>query len=85
MTAAEGHVHHQGSVGDGLAAAQGAGEQHIGCVGRELEHYAGARAGISCERTASGGGACGNGIGDGSTSSASSPASSSTACNGCRG
>jgi hypothetical protein len=35
VTGAERHIHHQGAVGDGLAAAQGAGEQHVVGVGRE--------------------------------------------------
>src|ERR1019366_1779256 len=53
VTGTERHIDHQGAVGDGLAAAQGAGEQHVVYAGRELEHDAGARSGVSAEGAAS--------------------------------
>ena len=40
VTRAERHIHRQGAVGDALAAAQRAGEQHIVGIGRETQHDA---------------------------------------------
>src|SRR5260370_197161 len=45
VTGADRHIHDQGAVGDGFAAAQGAGEQDVVSVGGELQDDAGAAAG----------------------------------------